>query len=293
MTYSIEARDLRLDYRGSPALRGIDFRLAGGGIYGLIGRNGSGKTSLLSLVASLAKPTAGTLLVDGEDPFENPRIMPDVCLVQDRIKDSGDEIWKVGSFLRTAAALRPRWDQEYADRLVDLFELPQRKRISSLSLGKRSALNIIVGLASRAPVTIFDEAYVGLDAPSRYAFYDEVLADYMAHPRTVIMSSHLVEEVDSLFEEVLILDEGRLLVHEDTDDLRSRGVSLTGPAQAVDDLRHGLTVLNEQVLGGTKSITVYGDLDEDALSRARAAGVEAGPVRLQDLFVHLTRKDRR
>ncbi|MCP2332445.1 ATP-binding cassette domain-containing protein [Actinoalloteichus caeruleus] len=293
MTYSIEARDLRLDYRGSPALRGIDFRLAGGGIYGLIGRNGSGKTSLLSLVASLAKPTAGTLLVDGEDPFENPRIMPDVCLVQDRIKDSGDEIWKVGSFLRTAAALRPRWDQEYADRLVDLFELPRRKRISSLSLGKRSALNIIVGLASRAPVTIFDEAYVGLDAPSRYAFYDEVLADYMAHPRTVIMSSHLVEEVDSLFEEVLILDEGRLLVHEDTDDLRSRGVSLTGPAQAVDDLRHGLTVLNEQVLGGTKSITVYGDLDEDALSRARAAGVEAGPVRLQDLFVHLTRKDRR
>ncbi|AUS78367.1 ABC transporter [Actinoalloteichus sp. AHMU CJ021] len=293
MTYSIEARDLRLDYRGSPALRGIDFRLAGGGIYGLIGRNGSGKTSLLSLVASLAKPTAGTLLVDGEDPFENPRIMPDVCLVQDRIKDSGDEIWKVGSFLRTASALRPRWDQEYADRLVDLFELPQRKRISSLSLGKRSALNIIVGLASRAPVTIFDEAYVGLDAPSRYAFYDEVLADYMAHPRTVIMSSHLVEEVDSLFEEVLILDEGRLLVHEDTDDLRSRGVSLTGPAQAVDDLRHGLTVLNEQVLGGTKSITVYGDLDEDALSRARAAGVEAGPVRLQDLFVHLTRKDRR
>ncbi|WP_016698295.1 ATP-binding cassette domain-containing protein [Actinoalloteichus spitiensis] len=293
MTYSIEARDLRLDYRGSPALRGLDFRLAGGGIYGLIGRNGSGKTSLLSLVASLMKPTSGTLLVDGEDPFENPRTMPDVCLVQDRVKDSGDEMWKVGGYLRTAAALRPHWDQEYADRLVDLFELPQRKRLSSLSLGKRSALNIVIGLASRAPVTIFDEAYVGLDAPSRYAFYDEVLSDYMAHPRTVIMSSHLVEEVDSLFEEVLILDEGRLLAHEDTDDLRSRGVSLTGPTRAVDDLRPGLTVLNEQVLGGTTSITVYGDLDEDTLSHARAAGVEAGPVRLQDLFVHLTRKDRR
>ena len=89
---------------------------------------------------------------------------------------------------------------------------------------------MVVGLAARAPLTIFDESHLGLDAPSRYAFYDELLADYAERPRTVILSTHLIEEVSRLFEEVVIIDRGRLVLHEETDAVRARGVAVTGPA---------------------------------------------------------------
>lgn len=147
-----------------------------------------------------------------------------------------------------------------------------------------------LGLASRAPVTIFDEAYLGMDAPSRYTFYEELLNDYMETPRTFILSTHLIEEVGSLFEEVLILDQWRLIMHEETEALRARGATISGPGEMVDRFVEGLTVLGEQTLGKTKSVTVFGELTEDRHRRANAEGLELGPVSLQDLFVHLTKK---
>jgi ABC-2 type transport system ATP-binding protein len=163
--------------------------------------------------------------------------------------------------------------------------------VQTLSRGQKSALGIVVGLASRAPLTMFDESYLGMDAPSRYAFYEELLADYATHPRTIVISTHLIEEVSSLFEEVIIIDEGRLVLHEESDALRGRGVTVTGAADVVDTFVAGLTVLGEQSLGRTKAATVYGKLDETQVRAAKLAGLELGPVALQDLFVHLTRTE--
>jgi len=146
----------------------------------------------------------------------------------------------------------------------------------------------VLGLASRAPLTIFDESYLGMDVPSRNLFYDALLADYSEVPRTIVMSTHLVSEVSALLEEVVILDNGKLITQSPVDALRGRGASIVGPAAAVDELTAGLTVLAEQRLGGTKSSTVLGDLDDPLLAKARSAGLEIGPVGLQELFVHLT-----
>jgi ABC-2 type transport system ATP-binding protein len=145
-----------------------------------------------------------------------------------------------------------------------------------------------MGLASRAAVTIFDESYLGMDTPSRYAFYDALLADVLEHPRTVIISTHLIEEVGTLFEDVLILDEGRLLLHEEADTLRAAGAAVTGDATLVDSFTLGLEVLGEKSLGRTKSTVVYGPLDEIRRTQAREVGLDLDPIALQDLFVHLT-----
>ncbi len=136
-----------------------------------------------------------------------------------------------------------RWDVAYADLLLDLFQLSPRSRVTQLSTGMRSALGIVVGLATRAPLTIFDESYLGLDAPSRYAFYDELLTDYAEHPRTLIISTHLIEEVASLFEEVVIIDRGRLVLHQEADAVRDRGVAVTGPFSTVGDISEQWTSL--------------------------------------------------
>jgi ABC-2 type transport system ATP-binding protein len=127
-----------------------------------------------------------------------------------------------------------------------------------------------------------------MDAPSRYAFYDELLTDFMAHPRTIVISTHLIEEVSSLFEQVVIIDRGRLVLHDEADHLRSRGAAITGAADVVDRFADGLTVLGKKTLGPTKSAMVYGALDDAYRERARGAGLDIGPIALQDLFVHLT-----
>jgi ABC-2 type transport system ATP-binding protein len=282
----IEVNDLRLRFGDVMALDGLSFSLTGGKIYGLLGRNGSGKTSLLSLLAAFRRPTSGTIRIGGSEPFENDAVVRDICL----IRESGDVYAgeRVECVLRLARQLRPGWDEDYAARLLDRFGLATRKRVQNLSRGQKSALGIILGLACRAPLTMFDESYLGLDAPSRYAFYEELLADYVAHPRTFIISTHLIEDVAPLFEEVVVIDRGKLVAHEEAESLRSRGATITGPAEVVDTFVAGMTVLSEQRLGRVKNVTVFGSLNADQERAAALAGLDLGPVSLQDLFVHLT-----
>jgi ABC-2 type transport system ATP-binding protein len=283
----VEVRDLTVRYGGSVAIDGLNLTLEAGKIHGLLGRNGAGKTTLLSVLAAFRKASAGRVLVDGGHPFEHPTLTRDICFVRDKVDAEDSD--KVRRVLELTRGLRPNWDQAYAEKLVELFDLPLRKRVSALSRGMKSALAITIGLAARAPLTMFDEAFLGLDAPSRYAFYDELLADYLAHPRTILLSTHLIDEIAPLFEEVVIIDRGRLVLHEQAEALRSRGAAVVGPAETVDRFVEGLTVLSEQRLGPTKSVTVLGDMGRERRLAAQALELELGPVGLQDLFVHLTK----
>lgn len=287
MTMTIDARNLTLRYGKTTALDDLSFRLDAGKIYGLLGRNGSGKSSLLSVLAAFRKADGGEVSIDGEPVFENPAITRQICLIRESVDivDTSDRIERVLGF---TSCIRPNWDPDYAARLLDTFELDPRQKVSELSRGKQSALGAILRLASRAPLTMFDETYLGMDAPSRYIFYDEILDDYIAHPRTIVVSTHLIEEVARIFEEVVIIDKGRLVLHEPTETLTARGATLTGPAERVDAFANGLTVLNERQLGRTKSVMVYGHLTDAQVQQARTTGLDLEPIPLQDLFVYLT-----
>ena len=272
------------------ALDGVDLLVRPGVITGVLGRNGAGKSTLLSLLAAFNRPTSGRVRVGTEhtmeDPWENAWVTSNVQLV----RESGDlhEDQRLSESLKYYADLRPFWDDELAARLLDLFEVSPRKKPAALSRGKKSAVGATIGLASRAPLTIFDEVYLGMDAPTRYAFYDEILADYAEHPRTILLSSHLVEEVERLFEDVIVLDRGQVLLAETAEEMGRRGFSLTGPASAVERLAGDRRVLHRQQLGATVQVTLEGAPDDGEQAAARAAGVELGSLPLQDLFVRLT-----
>ena len=274
----------------STALAGASVMIRPGTITGVLGRNGAGKTTMLSLLAAFTRPTSGSVVVgpDGgmEDPWENGLITSGTQLVRESGDLMNDE--KVSTSLRYYADMRPDWSAETAERLLDLFEIDLRKKPSALSRGKRSAVGATIGLAARTPLTIFDEVYLGMDAPTRYAFYDELLADYTEHPRTILLSSHLVEEVERLFEDVVVIDRGRVLLAEPADEMRARGVSLTGAKDAVERIAGGRRVLHRQQLGATVQVTLEGALEEAETTAARSAGVEVGTVPVQDLFVRLT-----
>ncbi|OZU87436.1 ABC transporter [Virgibacillus indicus] len=289
MKFDVEVNNLSLKYNDYEALKDLSFMLEGGKVYGLLGRNGAGKTSLLSLLASFRESTKGSIKITGENPFENADIMQNVHLIYE--KDYKDESEKVKGMLEIIERYRPNFDAEYAQYLVKRFKLPLDKAVNKLSRGMQSALNVTMGLASRAPITIFDEAYLGMDAPTREIFYKELLADQAERPRTMILSTHLVSEMDYLFDEVIIIDKGAFVLHEEYETLISRGASITGAAEEVDDFVSGMTQLNEQQLGNTKAVMVYGYLSEKDKQEALQRGLEVGPVSLQDLFIHLTSEE--
>ena len=256
-------------------LDGATLTIRPGTITGVLGRNGAGKTTMLSLLAAFTRPTSGAVVVgpegEQEDPWENPWVTSGTQLVRESGDLMNDE--KVTTSLKYYADMRPDWSAETAGRLLDLFEVDVRKNPSALSRGKRSAIGATVGLATRAPLTIFDEVYLGMDAPTRYAFYDELLADYAEHPRTILLSSHLVEEVERLFEDVVVIDNGRVLLAESADEMRARGFSLTGTRDAVERIAGGRRVLHRQQLGATVQVTLEGALDDAERADARAARV--------------------
>jgi ABC-2 type transport system ATP-binding protein len=286
MGLSIQVEHVTQQFGETTALDDVSFSLAPGKIYGLLGRNGSGKSTLLSTIAAFRKPTAGRVLIDSEPVFENAHLTRQICLIRDSVDVIEDE--SIDDALELAASIRPNWDQAYADRLIERFNLDRSKKVKTLSRGQRSALGVVLGLATRAPLTMFDESYLGMDAPARYIFYDELLADYARNQQTVILSTHLIEEVSKLFEEVLIIDRGRLLLHEEQELLLTRGATVTGHIDAVNRFIAGLSVLNARQLGSTKSVTVFGEAEDVRLRAAESAGLDVGPVTLQDLFVHLT-----
>ncbi|ADU28525.1 ATP-binding cassette domain-containing protein [Evansella cellulosilytica] len=289
MTFNVKADNISLKYKDFEAVKNVSFTLEEGKTYGLIGRNGAGKTSLLSILASFQESNSGTLTIGGENPFENRNVMPHVSFMYE--SDYSDEYEPVKSYFEFAERYRPKFDRAYAEELSASFRLPLDKPIKQLSSGMQSALNATIGLASRTPVTILDEVYLAMDAPTREVFYKEVIEEQARHPRIMILSTHLVSEMEYLFDHVLILHNGSLLINEPIDEIVSRGATVTGDKNIVDDFVKGMRQINTQHLGNTKAVMIYEQLSEDKYVEAQRLGLEVGPVSLQELFIHLTEED--
>lgn len=286
MSDAIEVRQLTRRHKSTTALDEVTVSFEAGAIHGLLGRNGAGKTSLMSIVSGQDWPDGGEATVFGESPHENEQVLPRICFVREDQKYIEDSLAR-HAFAAASMAF-PNWDRDLADRLAGDFGVPARTRIKKMSRGQRSAVAVIIGIASRADVTFFDEPYMGLDAVARQLFYDRLLEDYAEHPRTIILSSHLIDEIAHLIENVVLLDRGRVILDEPVDALRGRAVTLIGAADVVRELTDFRQVLHSESLGRLSKTTVLGALEGHEQQRARARGVEVLPVSLQQLIVHLT-----
>jgi len=254
-------------------------------IYGLLGRNGAGKTTMMQLITGQDFLSEGSIRLFGENPVENARALAGVCFVKESQKYPDD--FKPKHVLKSAPWFFPNWDAEFAERLVADFRLPVNRRIKKLSRGQLSSIGVIVGLASRAPLTFFDEPYLGLDAVARQIFYDRLLEDYSEHPRTVVLSTHLIDEVSNLLEHVIVIDDGKIIMDDSADELRGSATTVAGSRATVEQFTAGREILHVDQLGGLSSVTV-GRLSPAERQAATAAGLELAPVSLQQLIVRVT-----
>lgn len=281
MNLAIETRSLTKKYGNTTVLDNLTLGIEKNTICGLLGRNGAGKTTLMSILAGQELKTSGQARVLGAEPFENAQVLAGLSFARENQKYP--EEFKVSHVVRAAAWFYAGWDADLARRLVGEFRLPLKTPIKKLSRGQLSAVAIVVGLASRAPVTFFDEPYLGLDATARGIFYDLLLEDYMEHPRTILMSTHLIDEAANLLEHVVVLQDGRKVLDSSVEEATRAAFTLSGTATAVDTAVGGRQILRSQALGGLRSVTIAGNPDERLRTEAKAAGLEVGPVTLQEL----------
>ncbi|ADL48850.1 ABC transporter ATP-binding protein [Micromonospora aurantiaca] len=268
------------------ALDDVTFTLTGNKIYGLLGRNGAGKTTLMQLITGQNNGISGDLTLFGERPYENERALSRVVFIKE--SQTYPTTYQVRHVLSLARRLFPNWDEDFAQSLVDDFDLPRKRNVRKLSRGMLSALGVTIGLAARAPLTFFDEPYLGLDAVARQLFYDRLLADYAENPRTVVLSTHLIDEVADLIEHVLLLDRGKLLLDAPSDELRGEVMEASGPAGAVDEFAAAHRVLHRGQLGGAVRASLRGSFDNAERMRARKLGIDLAPLSLQQAVVRLT-----
>ncbi|MGG4047214.1 ABC transporter ATP-binding protein [Paenibacillus favisporus] len=286
MNRIVEVNRLTKEYGQDAAVKDVTFMVEEGKIYGLLGRNGAGKTTIMHMLTAQLFPSSGELKVFGENPYENNRVLSQLCFIKEsqRYPDS----YRVLDVLKVAAAIYPNWDRDFAAQLLEDFRLPLKRRMKKLSRGMLSSVGIIIGLASRAPLTIFDEPYLGLDAVARSLFYERLMQDYAENPRTIMLSTHLIDEVSNMLEHVLVIDQGRLLIDEEAEDLRGKAYTVLGPRAAVESFTAGKNTIHQESIGGMMSVTLLERLDPTEKRRAEAQGLEMIPISMQQLIVHLT-----
>jgi ABC-2 type transport system ATP-binding protein len=282
MTPAISVSGLTRRYPDHVALKDVSLTLGARTITGLLGRNGAGKTTLLRILAGQEFPSSGSVQVLGAAPAENENVLRRLVLVRE---DQVYPDFKVRHALRAASFCYRRWDAGLAASLLDDFGLRVGKTIKSLSRGQRSALGITIGLAARAEVTLFDEPYTGLDAVARQIFYNRLLADYADFPRTVLLSTHLIDEAAALFENVVVIDRGRVVLDAAADGLRGMVTMVSGPVLAVDSFTDGRPVWERRGLGSQASVVVVGQVSGEDRERARSLGLDLTPLSLQQLVI--------
>lgn len=278
---AIEVRSVSRRFGRTVAVDDVTFQVPTGSVCGLLGRNGAGKTTLMSLISGQDRPSSGSVRVVGEDPFENRRVLASLSFVRDNQRYPDE--YRLRHVLAVAPRFHAAWDADLADRLVDTFRLPSKPAVKKFSRGQLSALGIVLGIASRAAVTIFDEPYLRLDATARAAFYDALLQDYSEHPRTVLVSTHLIDEMEALLQEVVIVDRGRLLRADTVEDLAGAAFTVSGLVRPTTEFAGDRRVLRRHQVGGLLSLTVEGRISRAEWEGARNAGLEVQPARLQEL----------
>ena len=281
---ALKAVGLNKSFGTKEVLKNLELTIEPGRIYGLIGRNGAGKTTLLALLTAQLAADGGQITCGGQPVWENPAALQQLCFSREfsGAPNSVAAGLKVKDYFRIASIYYKNWDDAYAHRLAQRFGLEENKRINKLSKGMLSMVTIVVALASRAPITLLDEPVAGLDVVARELFYKLLLEDYAETGRTFVVSTHIIEEAAAVFEEVIILDEGRIVEKAPTEELVAQFHLISGR----DAAAQGLTVLSTERMGRHKAVTVR--CGETELEQAvRGRDVDVTPLNLQKVFVAL------
>lgn len=280
---SIQVQAVKQAFHSQVVLNELSLTIEPNTIYGLLGRNGAGKSTLLNIISNRIFADSGTVTMDDESMRDNDRtlgrlyLMSEVNLYSDRAR--------VKQLFKTTANLYGSFDFAYAEKLAQTFGLDLNTRFGKLSTGYRTIFKLIVALCVPADYIFLDEPVLGLDANHREIFYQELIETYSEHPRTFVISTHLIDEIANIVEHVFVLDQHQIVIDGDVSDILAQSYAVTGPQADVVTYTTGLNIIGQDALGGITAHYVYGDLDDN---RPIPDTVKVEHLDLQKLFINLT-----
>ncbi|WP_242337128.1 ABC transporter ATP-binding protein [Limosilactobacillus urinaemulieris] len=260
----------------------VSFTLEPAKIYGLLGRNGAGKSTLLNLISNRIFPTSGSIKL-GDQEVNTDQTLDQIFLIGE------DNLYykqvKINQMFDLADGAYGNFDYQNAERMLKQFELDGNQKFAKLSTGQKTAAKISLALNVDADYIFLDEPVLGLDANHREIFYQELIKSYQKRPRTIVLSTHLIDEIQQLVEHVILIDHHRVLEDDNVQSLLDRAYDISGPAKLVDQYTEGLNVLSTTDLGSIRTAHVFDQLPED---RILPDQVQVGHYDLQHLFIYLT-----
>ncbi|MEX0417016.1 ATP-binding cassette domain-containing protein [Bacillus sp. C30] len=273
----IKLSNVTKDYGKNEGLRNFSVTLDSPGIYCLLGKNGAGKTTFLKLIAGHHNASAGQVTVKGN--LVNMMRMPEqVYFVP---SDAEHFNMRIKDLFKTANELHNQFDLNFAIGIARKFKLDLNKKYEQASFGMKVMVNTILGMASNKDVIILDEPVLGFDAITRKKFYDLLQECNEEKPKIIIVSTHLIDEISSVAEKLLIIDKGELKLYADTNDIDEMAYSVTGPVDVVEQVTKGLNIIGKKNVGGFVSQYIFDKPIEDTDT------VIISPLGLQDFFISL------
>ncbi|WP_246943631.1 ATP-binding cassette domain-containing protein [Bacillus pinisoli] len=283
----IECNEVTKVYGGTKAVNYLSFTIKENTITGLIGRNGAGKSTILKLIAGHIKISSGELRVFSEQPFNSLKVSSNLMFVDENMVFPNSI--SLAAILKEVGKFYANWDEELANRLFQHFSFKENDRYDRLSKGKKSTFHFIVGLAARCSITIFDEPVNGMDASVRKDFYRAILKDYIDHPRTIIISSHLLTEMENLLEDILLIKDGEKCLHMSVPRLKEYAIGLTGASHVIEEWTDRSTVLYKKSLPNNYVyVVIENQLSRVEREQAKSNGVEFTQVSAEELCMMLT-----
>lgn len=279
---AIQIKNITKRYGRVTALDHVSFSFEHGKIYGFLGRNGAGKTTLINIIANRIFADEGEVLIDGLPAKENMDVHEKIYCMSE--KDLYNPSLKIKEIFKWTDRFYDHFQMDKAYEIANKFSLNTEKRFPALSKGQQSIFKLTVALALDVPYVIFDEPVLGLDANHRELFYHLLLQDYEERQRTIILATHLIEEVANIIEEVVLIDKGKILLQEPAETLMDRGYCVSGPAGKVLDYCKNKNVIGQDELGALALAYILGpreELPEDS-------SLQISNMNLQKLFVKLT-----
>lgn len=274
----LSCHNLTRKFGDTTALNRVNLCLDEPKIYGLLGRNGAGKTTLLRLITNYIQPTEGSITLDEQNVWENEKAQHQIFLVTET---SYFAEMNANSLIQLMSEIYPSFDKEQFLSYAKRFELDLNKKYTALSTGYKSVLRAVLSLSVHTPFLFLDEPTLGMDAFHRELFYKLLIESYSESPSCILLSTHLISEVEGLLENVIILDHGKVLIVESSEQLLAQGYCVSGRISDVDDYCSGKNVIGSSVVGGLKTTAVLGEREQvpDTL--------EVTGLSLQQLFVQL------
>jgi ABC-2 type transport system ATP-binding protein len=284
---AIELQQIEKQFGKTKVLKDINLQIKKNKIYGLLGKNGAGKTTLINIICNQLLATSGGINLFGKELKEHQELLENICIVRE--SEFFRPEMKVKRIFEMHRGLYPYYDRDLEEKLISYFELPMKTAYKKYSRGMKSLVMSIIGICSNAPLTILDEPTLGLDAVNRYQLYRILLEEYMKNPRTIIVSTHIIEEIENLLEEVVVINKGEVLLNQSMEEIKDKACYLEGDIDVLKSLSGVEERKISKLLGRKGSYIYFGILTKEDQDKIKEGQIEKSPISLQKLFVELTK----